>query len=442
MSAVSSELSLDHLPSNFAWAALGITGAALVNGFIRFRSSCGKAYTLYRKIDGYYDDYKFCSSITAIHADWTLDLYQYLSDPQMSVIKKIDLIQKVIFHSPLSYFARNNIYLSGLVMGWDCFKSTINLKNQENEASIVDYLELAAKFGKLFFFCQLNFLSLDDETEESYNNYFFYLEGFCHFLSKIKPKFSKLLDYDEIGPSILPNSILLQRELFLEDLRLLKLAPLSSEENKKCLEALVRKGITWDKLLSLELIPEELYKDKILAKYICAITLRPVRFPSLIIVNDEFKICERRILQECFSHQQQLIPNLGCRPSDMRIVQRLDRIIMMRIENRLNKICKKLAELENVRIPLIEENNFLGKWVIDRRKDQGRLSSALATIEDQTNKLEFNQFNIPPRLLKLVVITSCTAIRSYIWLENCISRFTFQSFVDPREFDTLDRVYS
>lgn len=109
-----------------------------------------------------------------------------------------------------------------------------------------------------------------------------------------------------------------------------------------------------------ERIPDLLEDDEVLKDWKCALSDRPVRFPSVIQIRGRFDVrngglrekvylCDRKILEDILYRQRRgMIPRLFCQATDVRVLTVQHSALTRLIEDRLGEIDRQMALHRNL----------------------------------------------------------------------------------------------
>ncbi len=425
--------------------------------------SAAKIYKTLRKIWGIIGTVQMFNRQLETGFDITCNLARIETQSSHTLYQLIEVINRILFHTPLFFLIRSNHTLSDAKACWDFIKSSLTLAGRikRSTANAVDLMNWGSNLFEIY--VRIGLRRSTQPSQWAERDFFLQLQLFN--------------DFNQFGLSLVPERVLegesqpaaftiRTRDItaFIERLNAQETVQLPLEAREKALRELLAHGVTCDTLLNLPRIPTQLYHDRVLSKYLCTIEDTPVRFPAIIRVRGEIKLCDRRNLEQWYgpitnclpasSRSNNRIPGLNCFAREITILKRLEPQILNKIESRLTLLSTVLADIEGKPFCLPAENHEglranLRNWVIHRIKHQAVLTERLIELVDSvaatpiTTNGQFYEYYYQI-LARLCVIASYKTTTTYSWLENRFFKWMSINLLgaDPKDLDALDRKHS
>lgn len=422
-----------------------------------------KLYRAVRRIWGYIGTVQMFNRLLDTGIDITCDLTRQVTHPSQFLYQRIELLNKLLFQTPLFFLIRSNKTISDAKAGWDLVKATLTLAGRIKRGTVhsIDLMNLGANLLEVYIRVGLRRSAAPSQWAD--RNFYLQLQSFNDFVTFGLSVMPERVVEEESRPS--PFNIKTSDiNAFIEALNAQETVQPPLEVREQALRALLAEGITCDNLANLPLIPSRIYHDRVLSKYLCAITGWPVRFPVIIRVRGEIKLCERKHLEQWYgpitnclpdsSRPNHTIPGLNCLPLEITILKRLDPQILKTVESRLSLLSNVLAQLEGrtVSLPAHDQEGIrttVRNWVMLRLRQHASQTERLIELVDSVAATPIaasgHSYHYYYLLLaRLCVIASYKTTSTYAWLENRLFKWLSINLfgADPNDLEALERKFS
>lgn len=363
-------------------------------------------------------EYAYDISITGdLFSDTILQLHRY---PQLGLLKKIMIVCDAIFKSRFAQMARFNEASNKLFFSLEVLQISLRsierwckkgfTCNREDKRDLMDLV-----LGIIIYLSKNKLIILEKaEQKPLYLQMFQLLIAMSH-ISRVQLKTVyapiKYLEI-ELQKKCDEQAYGVRRLKCLFEMQNASAEPENTAELDTQIEKLSQR-ISYDHLLVLDHIPEELAKDPKL-QYRCAITGRQMRYPALVEINgrEQLFFCEYSVLKEHLNSSAK-IPGLNCLSSEV-ISKKLDKLLLRDIENRLEEIRSKLAQLQHVNLDNAKNNEsnsgWLGivdKWMIRCFSRGASFCEQLQQKTEDVARIALNSENVFAKYSSLLVFGTC-----------------------------------